>query len=295
MTTIYYIKERSNKQEGYITYGIDEKYVSNTSNPKKLENIEWISSENLVWDNDPNDKIKVSLFKFKNLDKQKILFIETFMIQYIKDLLDQNDKITIDDLLYFTSDYFSSKKHKYLLKEKLLGDLAEFSFILLLQENKINYLEHYQLTEKSLYDFYFDNIKKYVDIKVISNYKKTFMTSYRQMSQEDCIFIGFLINKVHGKNNIIQIMEKIKNKNEYLSQKLDDWKQLYKFYQEEIDSWTIDFNEIENKYILIDEDLLPQIEIKKENGLKEMNLEISITNAQNKTISSFLEHIKNSN
>ena len=92
MTTIYYIKERSNKQEGYITYGIDEKYVSNTSNPKKLENIEWISSENLVWDNDPNDKIKVSLFKFKNLDKQKILFIETFMIQYIKDLLDQNDK-----------------------------------------------------------------------------------------------------------------------------------------------------------------------------------------------------------
>ena len=40
------------------------------------------------------------------------------MIQYIKDLLDQNDKITIDDLLYFTSDYFSSKKHKYLLKEK---------------------------------------------------------------------------------------------------------------------------------------------------------------------------------
>lgn len=179
------------------------------------------------------------------------------------------------------SEYFSMKDEKCLLSS-LIGDIGEIVFILKLQKMNIDYQKCYHVDEHSLYDFTFN--KNYVDVKTTSEGKKIINMSRRQI--ENCKKLWLFvceINKMQGKSNIIDLLKMIKNKNKIICDKLKYWQsKLDSNKRELILSWTVDLDKV--KCYLIDNEVLPEIKIKKEGGLVDIFLKLSTTNCKKQSI-----------
>jgi hypothetical protein len=159
-----------------------------------------------------NENLEVHRIEFQNVNRMMFSLITQHIFKFIAQL---NDDYTIYEIFSELNDYFSCiSEHKKLVK-KLLGDMAEILFILLLQEHGIDYKSFYQKTANSLYDFYFKNFC--IDVKAISSSKKTFKTSFKQIiNVPEIYFYAFEINKLQNKKNILSLLNEIANKNEYL-------------------------------------------------------------------------------
>lgn len=220
---------------------------------------------------------ELQVLKFRNVtpERKKIFNKILEAIEYF------DDNSTISGILEMFSEYFSMKDEKCLLSS-LIGDIGEIVFILKLQKMNIDYQKCYHVDEHSLYDFTFN--KNYVDVKTTSEGKKIINMSRRQI--ENCKKLWLFvceINKMQGKSNIIDLLKMIKNKNKIICDKLKYWQsKLDSNKRELILSWTVDLDKV--KCYLIDNEVLPEIKIKKEGGLVDIFLKLSTTNCKKQSI-----------
>ena len=88
---------------------------------------------------------------------------------------------------------------------------------------------------------------------------------------------------MQGKSNIIDLLKMIKDKNKIICDKLKYWQsKLDSNKRELILSWTVDLDKV--KCYLIDNEVLPEIKIKKEDGLVDIFLKLSTTNCKKQSM-----------
>ena len=264
-----------NENSDKIVIGLDKQIEFGASEDELLDfkNIKY-SGTTLINNPHGSGTMEVHKIEFQNINPMMYELITKYIFKFITNL---NNDYTICEIFSEINDYLSCvSEHKKLVK-KLLGDIAEILFILLLKNNKIDYKFFYQKTANSLYDFYFNNFC--IDVKAISPSKKIIKTSYRQISiVPEIYFYCFEINKLQNGKNILALLNEISDKNDYLKELDNEWQMLYKYNKSIIDSWTVDRAIIKN--YLIDNSVLPKISIIEENGLKEMLLNIDISNCR---------------
>lgn len=276
------------KNEDKIVIGID-KTISLGSEIDELSNFKNIRylGTTIIVNPEDNKQLEVHKIEFQNTNDMIFELITKHIFKFITQT---DDSHTIYEILMRINDYFSCINEYKKLVKKLLGDIAEILFILLLQENNIDYRDHYQKTSNSLYDFYFDNFC--VDVKAISSKKKTLKTSWRQITTVPQIYYYcFEISKLQNASNIFSLINLIINKNDYIKELENEWKIIYEFNKTIIDSWTIDRQNI--KHYLLNNAALPKISIIEENGLRELLLEVDISNVKNENMNDLIMKIKN--
>lgn len=258
-----------------LNIGFDE-HIQIGGSLQQFKNFEYVPVKKYDTINGP---INLHVLKFKNLDNDKKELIFYILKNYVEHL--DEDKITILDIIESFSEYFSKKDEDFLL-DKLIGDLGEIVFILKLQDLDIDYSKYYQLDDNSLYDFNFNG--HYVDVKTTSQARKLIYLTKRQAEAAEKIsFLVCEINKLHGKLNIIDLLNLIEKKNKIIKEKIDYWNNKYKTNSSVIDSWTIDLTNVVTYFV--DDKTIPSISVLKNGGLIDIQLKVSVASSKKKPIS----------
>lgn len=217
---------------------------------------------------------ELQVLKFKNITPEREKIIDKVL-----EIIEQFDENwTISGILEQFSEYFS-KSDEDLLLSKLIGDIGETVFILKLQELNIDYQKYYQKDENSLYDFAFK--RSYVDVKTTSENKRIINITRRQIENSKNLWLFVCeINKLNGRLNILDLLNRIKIKSNIIQKRLKYWESKLTNSDKKnlILSWTVDFDKV--KCYFISNDALPEIEIKKEAGLIDISLKLSTTNCK---------------
>ena len=269
--TIYRLNLNNDISAIHIGFDID---IKKGDKLPQYKNFEYIPPKEYV--TNKGSKM-LQILKFKNVTPERKKIISK-ILEAIEEF---NENWTISGILEMFNEYFS-KNDEDCLVSNLVGDIGEIVFILKLQELNIDYRKYYQMDEHSLYDFTFNKI--YVDVKTTSEGKKIINMSKRQI--ENCQRLWLFvceINKIQGKLNVVNLLNMIKNKNRLIFEKLKYWQ--YKLDSNKRDvilSWTVDLEKV--KCYLIDSEVLPKIEIKKEGGLVDISLKLSTTNCKKQPV-----------
>lgn len=262
-----------------IEIGFDTK-IKVGGSVNQYKNFEYIPQKTCLTN---KGELKLHILRFKNIDseRKKIIFAILESIEKF------DDNKTIVDILEMFSDYFSKNDEDFLVN-KLLGDIGEACFILTLQKNKIDYSKYYQHTEKSLYDFNFNN--HFVDIKTTSSARKNIYLNWRQISiAKNVSFFVCEVNKVQNNDNIIDLLEKIKNKNDIIKAKIEFWKKKNLKYSNIIDSYTVDPKNVVAYFV--DKKTIPTVKIINNGGLIDMIFKISVASAKKIDFCSYMKNL----
>lgn len=273
---VYRISDKKDKKS--IVIGITNKVELGVelSRFEEFKNIKY-QGETTIQHN--NSAIKVHKIEFSNLDETSYSVVESIALDAITKF---DESATLYDIFNKINDYFSKEDRKKKIVKELIGDLGEIAFIYKAQEFGINATQYYQNTEFSLYDFIIN--KKAVDIKTASTRKKTINVTYRQLYGADNVsFVVVEINKIHGFSTILDILNKIKYKNDHLQNLQNKWKIISKYFKNIVESWTLNLKSI--NIIEIDKTIIPDIKILKNGGLTEMRVEINFASGKNKLVS----------
>lgn len=198
-------------------------------------------------------KTLADLIFFKNTNN----FIQKIIQDFFEDL-PSNTLFTQTTLLNFVNEilnYISKPKFDF---NKFIGDLGEVTYLKFLEENNID--DKFQTSPTCLTDFKFSEVKTIVNsCNQISISKKQLDYIFQPMNKSKLIVVK--LTKNGGYKNIIQLIESIKNKNDYIIKLKEKYIFLYSNSDNKssIDSFTINIENLSQYIFKVMR--LPKIEI----------------------------------
>lgn len=281
------------------------KLSSDKNNPNNYDCIGFITQDFNVINNVKKidmDYIKYLCDQTVNIDDVmynvyivKFKDIPSILLDAIKNAVDERiesyneKKINCFQAFKWVISLFNKTELTRKFHKKLIGDFGELIFIYKAKELGINIDEYLRKNDKHLYDFVIGN--HYVEVKSSSKNLSHIKVNYRQLSESsDKTFVVSKFQVVENQTNIIQLLEKINSTNPLLVYLLHSYKTIFeKEHLDLLNETTVDLNNVE--CFVLEDDLLPEIKILKEGGLRNLVLEISITNSKKTTIGYIKKYI----
>ena len=230
----YFISEIKNK-EIVVAYDFQFKH-----DWKKTNHID-VKKNDIIYKND--DRVNVTTVRFYDLDEESFLLCKELLSAQKKDSFSETNP---EKFWLFFKDLFSNNAEFSL--SKLIGDIGELILILLLQKYDIDYTKFYQIEDGSLIDFV--TKKFYVDVKTTTANQKRFSTTLNQMKERNGKSVKYFIveinkqRKTSGNFNILDLIEKIKNKSTSIKLMKTFWTEKYKKFSSQIDSWCVTLKDV---------------------------------------------------
>ena len=228
---------------------------------------------------------KSYVIKFDNMPKK---LLET-ICEVIEDKMKQ-ENLSAEKSLKFILDLFKKMKFNKEIKEILIGDIGEVIFMLKCKEQGINADEKIRQSENNLYDFVFNNI--FVEVKSSSKNLSEIIVDYRQITESNKKkFVVSKFQLLENEMNICNLYEKLNSYNEIIQSKYKKYKEMLEDEQirDVMKENTVDLSRIE--CFILEDSVIPKIQIQHEGGLKNLKCHISITNCKKIDLGILKEYI----
>ncbi|MDR0341322.1 MAG: hypothetical protein LBH55_03555 [Mycoplasmataceae bacterium] len=261
--------EIQTNDENKFSLGFPESLkVGDINKIEKFINIKYVGIK------DGNDELTGKEYKYHQVD---FLYNDKDFKEFLLNKLNEqeNNEVSLSEILEdmgkLLANYIKEKD-----VEKIIGDLGEAYFLFLLEKNDIDWTKYYHIDDEEIYDFTINSLT-YIDIKTSTNNKNLVHINLEQIknvTNKNINFIIIKVNKIRGKNTIIDILAKLKYKNNFINSMIK------KYSSEEakkiIELYTLDLDE---EIYILDDKLIPIIDINNKGALVKAKFEISTANA----------------
>lgn len=249
-------------------------------------------------------------FKKENIEQNTIEFQECHCVLFDsipKELVDEicnlidkklkqhNYKVSFYECLAYVVSLFRKLIFPRKKDKELRGDICEAIFILKARELFNVDIAKYYRGKDNLFDFYFDKAKKSVEVKGTTKCSGEIKINFRQINEttnRDFFVVEYQF--ISDGYNILDLYEKIGiDKSEIIKQKYDKWKH-YKDAEDDGKKLITERYLINLEHVQIykyNNDLLPEINIKNYNSIKNVEITLSTQNGKEKEFDAILEYI----
>lgn len=226
--------------------------------------------------------------EFVKFEKMPRKILESILLE-IEDRFEKYNE-PLEESLEFILNLFSDYKLKEKCEKDLIGDIGELIFMIKCKEHGINAENNIRILDDSLYDFYFGDFA--VEIKTSTKRTNEIKITHRQLQEySNKKIIVTVFQKMENMSNIFDLfnildssnIQIVSKKNQYLELANDD------IYQKVINSYTVNLENVQ--CFILDDNLLPEINIVKNGGLKEIELVIDVSSSIKNDLELLKKHI----
>lgn len=226
--------------------------------------------------------------EFVKFEKMPRKILESILLE-IEDRFEKYNE-PLEESLEFILNLFSDHKLKEKCEKDLIGDIGELIFMIKCKEHGINVENNIRILDDSLYDFYFGDFA--VEIKTSTKRTNEIKITHRQLQEySNKKIIVIVFQKMENMSNIFDLfnildssnIQIVSKKNQYLELANDD------IYQKVINSYTVNLENVQ--CFILDDNLLPEINIVKNGGLKEIELVIDVSSSIKNDLELLKKHI----
>ena len=226
--------------------------------------------------------------EFVKFEKMPRKILESILLE-IEDRFEKYNE-PLEESLEFILNLFSDHKLKEKCEKDLIGDIGELIFMIKCKEHGINVENNIRILDDSLYDFYFGDFA--VEIKTSTKRTNEIKITHRQLQEySNKKIIVTVFQKMENMSNIFDLfnildssnIQIVSKKNQYLELANDD------IYQKVINSYTVNLENVQ--CFILDDNLLPEINIVKNGGLKEIELVIDVSSSIKNDLELLKKHI----
>lgn len=262
-----------------------------TSSTRTIESIKKIKKTYIKYGgrasiiDDSGKNVIVEFIEFNSMPIDILKSITEEISEKIKD-----ENISIEEMLEFIFDLFSTHRLERDYEKKLIGDLGEAIFMIEAKNNGINADQMIRKEDNSLYDFVFG--KTYVEVKTSSKYQNEIKITERQISESnDRVIVVSNFQKLEDKLNIIDLYKILNSSNPLILEKKAAYENDFndQAFAEVMRNFTVDLDNTE--VFILEDNVLPKIEIKHRGGLKEISYTVDITKTNRTNISDLKKYL----
>lgn len=277
-----------------IPKNVDKNLILNDINKINFQYIKYKGIQKIGHLNEKNEQ-ETEEYHFVAFESIPIDLVREIEKMIITKLESENYTTNFYECLSYVVSLFRKMIFPHQKDKELRGDICEALFILKAKKELGVDISKYYRGKDNLYDFYFDKVKRSVEIKGTTKNSGEIKISYRQINESterDFFVVEYQFTN-DGKN-ILQLYEEIGlDKSELIKSKYDKWKN-YKDCEDDGKKVITEHHLVHDDKTIIykyNSALLPKIDIKNLNSVKKVEVTLSTQNSKEKEFDEILNYI----